>query len=157
MNELIRLRLVDKRYLCVVHGRPEPETATLRNYLKKDEKRNLVEVYDRPALGALTALTRYRVIETRGRFSLLEAELLTGRTHQIRAQLAHIGHPLLGDAKYGVNRDNRGTGYRFQALYAYRLTFLEAPEAGHLSYLCGKSFEVKDISFRTDFCACRIV
>ncbi len=72
--------------------------------------------------------------------SLLEVQLVTGRTHQIRAHLAHVGHPLLGDGKYSINRDDRRAGYKFQALYAYRLRFDIRGEGGVLSYLRGKTF-----------------
>ncbi len=157
VNELIKQRLVEKYYLCVVHGRPVPDSATLRCYIKKDAERNIVTVYDKPVSGGLNAITKYRVLEERGRFSLLEIELMTGRTHQIRAQMAHIGHPLLGDAKYGVNQENKGTGYKHQALYAFKLIFKKSELAGHLQYLCGKEFETENIWFMEDFSSGKIV
>ena len=79
-----------------------------------------MKVIDRPAPGYLTIKTGYRVLAERDGNSLLEIELFTGRTHQIRAHMAHIGHPLLGEGKYGVNRDDRRRGYKFQALYSYK-------------------------------------
>ena len=101
--------------------------------------------------GARTILTRYRVLESRGRFSLLEVELLTGRTHQIRAHLASIGHPLLGDTKYGRNRDNKGTGWRWQALCSYQLTFRFTTSGEHLDYLNGRTFQVEAVDFADAF------
>ncbi|MEG2174295.1 MAG: RNA pseudouridine synthase, partial [Oscillospiraceae bacterium] len=85
-----------------------------------------------------------------GRYSLVEIELHTGRTHQIRAQMAHAGHPLLGDAKYGLARDNRDSGYRFQALCAWRLRFDAGDSAEHLEYLNGRLFEVPQVWFVKD-------
>ena len=151
MNALIRDRLIKKEYLCIVHGCPSPKSGMLKGFLCKDEKENRVFVHDAPQPGARTALTRYRVLKSSGRFSVVEIELLTGRTHQIRAQMAHAGHPLLGDTKYGTAKQNAGTGYRFQALWSYRLTFDAGERAEHLAYLNGRTFEVKDIPFLRDF------
>ena len=141
MNEKIRENQVTKRYLCLVHGVPSPRQATLHAYLRKNSAENMVEVRDKPFPGAKEILTGYRVLETRdgGDTALLEVELITGRTHQIRAQMAHIGHPLLGDGKYGVNREERQKGYKYQALYAYSLTFERTREENLLSYLEGRT------------------
>lgn len=151
LNEKIRARELDKRYLCIVFGTPDPPQTTLKGWLYKDEAANQVEVLSAPREGARTILTRYRTLATRGRFSLLEVELLTGRTHQIRAHLASVGHPLLGDTKYGFNRDNKGTGWRYQALCSYRLTFAFTTPAEHLEYLGGKSFELEQVDFAQQF------
>ncbi len=142
MNEKIRENEITKRYLCLVHGTPKPHSATLTGYLRKDASKNLVEVRDRPFEGAKNIITRYRVLEVRGDRSLLEIELVTGRTHQIRAHMAHIGHPLVGDGKYGVNRNERREGYKHQALYAYQLGFDKTDRENPLSYLEGKTFSL---------------
>lgn len=147
MNELIRDRLVKKYYLCVVHGKISPKSATLKSFMLKNEEEKRVRVFSSPKPNAKTALTKYRVIKQNDRFSLLEIELLTGRTHQIRAQMSFIGHPLLGDTKYGTIKQNRGTGFSHQALYSYKLKFEASDKMLHLSYLNEKVFEVKSVPF----------
>ena len=156
LNQKIKDRELDKRYLCIVHGQMKPKSAILKAFHIKDESKNQVFIYDSPRPGARTILTKYHVIAQNARFSLLEVELLTGRTHQIRAHLAHVGHPLLGDTKYGFNRDNKGTGFRFQALYSYQLGFRFTTDAEHLSYLDGKVFTVPKVPFKEDFLAGKI-
>ncbi len=146
MNQKIRDRELQKLYLCVVRGTPKPRAATLTAYLKKLPDENRVIVSDSKAPDMLTIKTKYRVLESRGELSLCEVELLTGRTHQIRAHFAHIGHPLLGDGKYGENALNRRYGMKSQALCSYKLAFRFTTDAGCLSYLDGKEFELADTS-----------
>lgn len=147
LNDKIKDREMEKRYLCIVHGRPNPPEGLIENYLRRDEKRKQVTLHRTRVPGAKTARTRYRTLTSHGRLSLVECELLTGRTHQIRAHMASIGCPLLGDGKYGTNELNRPYGETGQALYAYSLTFRFAQDAGALQYLNGKTFKVKDIPF----------
>ena len=99
------------------------------------------------------AVTHWEVIARYRGYTHLRCRLETGRTHQIRAQFAEIGHPLLGDGKYGVNRDDRRRGYKFQALYAYRLRFDFADTTGALGYLCGKEYRLPEgaVWFVPDF------
>lgn len=157
MNQLIREDELSKFYLCLVHGHMERERATLHGYLRKDSARNTVEVRDSQFPGSKEIITKYRVLGERQEggevVSLLEVELVTGRTHQIRAHLAHIGHPLVGDGKYGINRDDRHKGYKFQALYAYRLRFDMTQDAGVLNYLRGREFVISpaDVWFTKGF------
>ncbi len=150
MNEKIREGQMSKYYLCLVHGVPRKKEDKLFAYLKKDSNTNTVEVRERPFSGAKEIITAYRVLESReDNASLLEVRLYTGRTHQIRAQMAAIGHPLLGDGKYGVNRDEKKKGFKYQALYSYKLEFLKTKEKNILSYLEGSTFSIdkKDIWF----------
>lgn len=153
MDERIRAREVKKYYLCAVHGVMPKNSDVLEAYLRKNEKTNTVDVIDRPAPGYLTIKTGYRVLAVHGGDSLLEIELFTGRTHQIRAHMAHIGHPLLGDGKYGVNRDDRRAGYKYQALTSYRLRFDFSDGGGVLSALCGREFSIppSGVWFCADF------
>lgn len=156
LNEKIRNREIEKYYVCAVSGILKQKSGTLAAWLKKDAKSNRVTIYgerDRPQ-DAKAIKTRYRVLAERGERSLLEVELLTGRTHQIRAQFAHIGHPLLGDGKYGVNREEKKEGYKYQALYSYRLVFSFTGDSGPLAYLTGREFRIdeKQIWFVREFC-----
>ena len=147
MNEKIRLHEVRKTYLCLVHGVPSPRAGTLRHFIRRDLDKKQVSVFDRPQPGALTAETHYRVLETRGSLSLVECTLVTGRTHQIRAQMAHIGHPLAGDTKYGTARQNAGLPFRFQALYAYKVSFPFSAPGPALEKIAGRAFEVREVPF----------
>jgi len=152
INELIKTREIDKRYLALVHGIPQKKSGKISNWLLKDSKTNTVAVYHTPKKGALEAHSVYRVLKSsRERdISLVEVELLTGRTHQIRAQFADMGHPLVGDGKYGINRDDKRFGYKFQALYSYKLTFLPSDPTSPLAYLKGREFEVKEVFFKDE-------
>jgi len=145
LNEKIRSRELRKLYLCVTVGRPEPPSGRIDGFLLKDEIRKEVAFYRRPVPGGKTAATLYRTLETRGELSLVECELLTGRTHQIRVSMAEIGHPLLGDGKYGNGQINRSYHETKQALYSYKLAFDFTSDAGALEYLRGKVFTVEEI------------
>ncbi len=155
MNEKIKRREIDKFYLAAVHGIPKPESATIKGWLLKDDKKNIVRVYDKnPPRAAKEIITKYKVVAKSKDSSLIEVELLTGRTHQIRAHMAHIGHPLIGDGKYGINKSDRARGYKYQALYSYKLRFsFDTSEPGCLDYLNGKEFKIpkKDIYFTKDY------
>ncbi len=143
----IRDREITKKYLCVILGRMDPPQGRLDCFLLKDEGRKQVSVYHRPVPNGKSAATLYRTLQTRGELSLVEAELLTGRTHQIRASFADAGHPLLGDGKYGRGEVNRRYGETRQALYSYSLRFDFPTDAGILEYLRGRTFTVPQVPF----------
>ena len=150
MNEKIRDREITKRYRCLVLGTPAPAHAVKKAFLVRDEDTRQVRVYDRPVPGGRTAVTEYTVLESRGDLSLLEVVLHTGRTHQIRAHMAYLGHPLAGDAKYGTAKENKGLPFRHQALCAYSITFDFPTDAGHLEYLKGRTLRVAALPFSLD-------
>ena len=149
LNQKIKDREMDKRYLAVVEGVPKVSKGSLKGYLFKDAKQNRVFVTDKPQTGAKTCQTNYRVLTSAQGLSLVECELITGRTHQIRAQFAHAGHPLLGDGKYG--KLDKRFDRNYQALYSYRLTFRFTTDAGALEYLNGKSFQVETVDFVKEY------
>ena len=146
INEKIKEREIEKYYLCVVRGRPKPAEGELRGYIFKDAAKNRVYVRRKPEPGAKEALTYYRTLASQGGLSLVECRLGTGRTHQIRAQMA-AGTPLLGDGKYGSDRENKKLGEDGQLLYSYRLEFAFKTDAGALNYLNGRSFSVSRVDF----------
>ena len=153
MNEKIKNDEISKFYYCVVHGKMPKKSDTLTGFLLKDSDKNQVKIFDKQVKGSKNIITKYKVISERNGMSLLEIELVTGRTHQIRAHMSYIGHPLVGDGKYGVNKDDRAKGYKYQALYAYRLRFDFNDDSGALGYLKGREVKLSrdDIWFLKDF------
>lgn len=151
LNDIIKEREITKKYLCITLGTPKPKEATITAYLEKDESKKQVYISDKKTPANKTIVTKYKVLETKGELSLCEIELITGRTHQIRAHMAYIGHPLLGDGKYGRNDDNRRYGVKYQALCAYHLSFDFKSDKGILNYLNGKSFSVAVPWFAKEF------
>ena len=145
MNQKIKDRELDKRYLAIVEGSPKPKSGVLKGYLFKDAAKNRVYVTDTPQKGARSCETRYTTLAVKNGLALVECALITGRTHQIRAQFAHAGHPLLGDGKYG--KTGRQAERTYQALYSYRLTFRFTTDAGSLNGLNGKCFQVSRVDF----------
>lgn len=134
---------IRKKYLALVYDIPKQKQSRLEAYLFKDTKKSLVYISDTFKTGYLKIITSYSVIEEHSdNSSLLEVEIETGRTHQIRAHLAHIGHPIIGDGKYGTNSINKQFGHKFQQLKAYKLQFNFKTDSGILDYLNGKIFEI---------------
>ena len=153
MNEKIKNDEISKFYYCVVHGKMPKKADTLTGYLLKDSDKNQVKIFDKQVKGSKNIITKYKVVSEKNGMSLLEVELVTGRTHQIRAHMSYIGHPLVGDGKYGINKDDRAWGYKYQALYAYRLRFDFDDDSGALGYLRGREVKLSrdDVWFLKDF------
>jgi len=143
MNHKIKHREIEKHYLCMVHGRISPPSGELAAYLTKDGDANTVRISAEPQDGAKHIITRYKMVAEKGGNTLLEIELVTGRSHQIRAHMAYVGHPLVGDRKYGNSRGESGR----QMLCAYKLRFSEDCEKSCLDYLSGKEFALEDVWF----------
>jgi 23S rRNA pseudouridine955/2504/2580 synthase len=143
MNERIKNNQITKLYLCAVHGKTPRKTDTLCDFLIKDSKNNKVKVLKNKVEGAKEIITKYKALSynDEAKISLVEIELITGRTHQIRAHMASIGNPLLGDGKYGTENQIGQKRYKHQALYSYKLKFLD--EKDELSYLNGKTLMVE--------------
>ena len=151
LNQKIRDREIAKYYLAIIHGKMTPPQGKLEGFLLKDEDKAQVKVFRKPVPGGKSAATLYQTLTVNRGLSLVECELLTGRTHQIRAQFAAAGHPLLGDGKYGRERDNKQYGRSFQALYSYKLEFTFPTGAGILEYLRGRVFTVEKVDFVEEY------
>lgn len=145
LNEKIRLREIKKYYLCLTEGVITPKQGRLVGYLEKNSAQNKVYISDRPNGKNKQIVTGYTVLRADGSHSMAEIELETGRTHQIRAQMASIGHPLVGDIKYGAKEKRK-----YHALYAYKIIFAFQSDAGILNALDGKSFQVKKVWFEDE-------
>lgn len=131
---------IEKHYLATVYGIPKIKKQTLTSYLFKDNKKSFVYISDEPRKGYVKIITSYSILEKhiKENYSILDITLHTGKTHQIRAHLAHIGHPILGDGKYGNNQINKQFGYKTQRLCSYSFTFHFSTNSGILNYLDGK-------------------
>lgn len=151
LNQKMKDRELHKFYLCIVHGTPKAKSGLLEGYLLKNEDKNIVKISKNRFTDSKEIRTKYSVLDSKNGLSLIEVELLTGRTHQIRAHFASIGHPLLGDGKYGTNAQNKKYGYKKQCLYSYKLVFDFKSDAGILEYLNGREFTVQDVWFRDAF------
>ncbi len=147
LNQKIKDREIEKYYLCITAGVPPKKHDTITAYLEKNADTNTVSISDRKTSANKTIVTEYSVLKTNGKLSLLEIKLHTGRTHQIRAHMAHIGCPLLGDGKYGINRINKEYKIKKQALYSYKLRFVFSSDSGCLEYLDGREFKVPEVWF----------
>ena len=151
INEKLRLREIDKYYLAVVHGVPSPKSGILDTFHSKDTEQNIAEILKTPnpnsASTYKSSVTEYSTIATTNELSLVECKLITGRSHQLRAQLAAIGNPILGDIKYGGIEKKRRYKEQYQVLCSYKLVFTFKTCAGSLNYLRGKTFAIESIPF----------
>ena len=120
LSEQIREGNFEKTYLCVVNGTPSPEKGRLEHFLEKNRNRNIVKTTKEETVGAKKAVLEYETLATSGNLSLVRVNLHTGRSHQIRVQLAEIGCPLYGDQKYGVETSKTGQQI---ALWSYEIAF----------------------------------
>ena len=147
LNQKMKDRELHKFYLCLLINKPKKDNAILSDYLINNEKTNKVTVLRNEKQGAKKILTKYSVLETNNNLTLCEVELLTGRTHQIRAHMSSIGCPILGDNKYGNKKLNQKYSLSKQCLYSYKLAFDFTTDSGILSYLDKKDFSTNDIWF----------
>ena len=150
INQKIKNREISKKYLGIVHGILDKKSATLNAYHIKNSKLNRAFIFDTPEDGARKITTKYKVLKEKDGLSLVEVDLLTGRTHQIRAHFAYIGHPLAGDTKYGTNKQNQHLSFKHQALYSYKIKF-NFTSSSPLDYLKGKEFTVEKVDFAENF------
>ncbi len=147
LYDIVKHRKVVKKYLALVHGIFNKKSDILTAFLTKRPSGNIVDVTDIETEGSRKIITKYNVLREGKELSLLEIELVTGRTHQIRAHMAHVGHPVVGDCKYGYSRDNKIMPFRHQALYATSLEFVIDDPENELYYLNGRIFSVKEVYF----------
>ncbi len=142
LDRIVKERLVDKYYLCVCLGIP-PKDGVYTAYLRKNELENLVSITDSETAGSREIRTGDRTLKRNGDLSQLDGELITGRTHQIRAHLSHLGCPILGDGKYGIGAVNRSYQVTRQCLTAFKLVFHPDSSIELLSYLDGRTVRLK--------------
>ena len=147
LNKLSIDKKIQKTYLCGVTGYFFSPSEILTAYLLKDTTQSKVRISDVEIPNSQKIMTKYTVLQEIGNMSLLEIELHTGKTHQIRAHLSQVGHPLLGDPLYGFPSVNTKVGLKTQALCAYRLHFHAIEESNILHYLNNKDFKTTHIPF----------
>lgn len=141
INAIIKNDLISKKYLCITAG--TPKNGVYNAFLRHDEKNNKVTVRENEAAGFKSITTGVTVLKQKGPFALCEIDLITGRTHQIRAHLSYLGCPVLGDIKYGNRKMNERCGFKTQALCAEKLIFKEIPAENTLAYMSGKEVSLE--------------
>lgn len=151
LNQKIKDREIEKKYLCITVGYPPKDQDTVTAYLVKNSDDNSVTVSAKKTDYNKTIITKYKVLKKKNNLALVEVELKTGRTHQIRAHMAYLGCPLLGDGKYGSNSVNKQYKVKTQALYSYKLKFTFKDNDGFLDYLNNREFTVNNVWFIDKF------
>lgn len=147
INRKIQENEITKKYLCLCANKPPRDEETITAYHCKDSTSNTVKIRKTAADGYKQIITRYKVIEKVGDAFLTEVQLITGRTHQIRAHMAFIGSPIVGDKKYGDKNANKKYNYKHQTLCAYKISFDLSPMDSYLKYLDNREFSVNDVWF----------
>ena len=149
MNEIIKNNEVKKLYYCVVYNKINKKEDTLYAYHQKDMHKNIVKIIDSPQVGYKKIITKYKVIKSTDKYSVLEVELLTGKTHQIRAHLSFLKHPIIGDNKYSNKYVDKDTRFKTQLLVSYKIIFKTNNE--YFKYLNNKEFKLNKIWFLDKF------
>lgn len=143
--EKFKNREIEKHYIAKTYGIPNIKHDILESYLFKDSKKSFVYISDTPKKDYQKIITEYTIIkkDIENNIAYLDINLHTGKTHQIRAHLSHIGYPIIGDGKYGINEINKKLGYKTQELYSYSLKFNFKTDSGILNYLNNKEIKLK--------------
>jgi len=149
MNEIIRNNEIKKFYYCVVYNKINKKEDTLYAYHQKNVHKNIVKIISAPQVGYKKIITRYKVIKSTNNYSVLEVELLTGKTHQIRAHLSYLGHPIIGDNKYSNKYIDKDIRFKTQLLVSYKVIFKADNE--YFKYLNKKEFKLNKIWFLDKF------
>jgi len=156
INEKIKNNEIEKSYICLVHGILSKKEDIMTAYHRKDTEKNTAVINKNKFAGAKIIKTKYKVLKEKNNISLVKVGLITGRTHQIRAHFAYVGHSLVGDGKYGREetvKSDRKKGFFYQALYSYMIRFNFSGDSGILNYLNGRSFniEIENVDFARNF------
>ena len=147
INAQLQQHTIEKKYYCIVIGELQPPCGRIKNYILKNKDDTFVTVCEEKNKNAELAITDYRTVAGRDGLSLVDCDLITGRMHQLRAQFANKGAPILGDMTYGNKKENKLRHQEYQLLFAYKVVFHFPDTSCVLGYLDGKSVSVKKVPF----------